>query len=131
MLLASWTGSRGRKPTLAADAARKPDSARARQFVYHPLPASDSHQECLGRSPHLWPHAGSKAEVGGDQPHTTDAPGAADVRGYQGNPQRGQQPPWRYDARRSECAPDVLMMDEPLGQGDPAAQRTGQPRGCR
>jgi hypothetical protein len=41
--------------------------------------------------------------------------------GDQGGPQRGQQPLWRDGARLSERAPDVLAMDERLGQGDPAA----------
>ena len=38
-----------------------------------------------------------------------------------------QQPFGRDGARPSERAPDVLVMDECLDQGDPSAQRCGQP----
>ena len=65
-------------------------------------------------------------QISRDHPHSPDASEPADIRSDQGGPQRGQQPLWRCLARQAERAPDVLMMDDPLDQPDPAAQRRVQ-----
>jgi hypothetical protein len=103
--------------------------ARAGKLAYHTGTAGHGHQQGLGRTPHLGPHSGGEPQVGGDQPEAADTPEPADVWADQGEPQRGRQPFWRYRARRCERAADVLVVDEPFGQGDPAAQRRGQPAG--
>ena len=77
------------------------------------------------------PAPGGEAEVGGDEPHTADMPQPADVRRDQGEAQRGQQPFRRHTARQAERAPDVLMVDQSLGQPDPAAERRMQPPGLQ
>lgn len=93
------------------------------------MPTGDGHEQRLGCTPNLLPYSSREAEVGGNQPYPTDAPGPGNIWGDQGDAQCGQQPFCRYGARLPERSTDVLVMNECLDQADPAAQRRGQPTG--
>jgi hypothetical protein len=94
-------------------------------------PASDSHQQRLGRAPHLRADPGGKVKVGGDQPQPADPPQPTDIRGDQRGAQGRRQSLGRNGARLAERAPDVLVVDEHLDQAGPAAQRGGLPPGLQ
>jgi len=55
----------------------------------------------------------------------------ADGGGGAGEVQRGEHPLDRDGARQAERAADVLVMDHPVGERDPAAEPGGEPTGLQ
>jgi hypothetical protein len=87
----------------------------------------DGHQQGLGAALDDGSAPGTPAEVGRDQAQATGSPERADRWCGAPEGQRLGETLGRDLARQPERAPDVLVMDEPVDQGDAPAEPGGQP----
>lgn len=70
-------------------------------------------------------------EVGGLKPYTSGQASSRQLGAQQGVVQHAAQPLSRDLAWLAQRAADVLMVDRDIEQGEPAAERRGQPRGAQ
>jgi len=70
--------------------------------------------------------AGGPGQIGRREAEPAQASGGADGRGPGREPQRRQHPLGGDLAEDAQCAADVLVVDESIGERDPAAEKGGQ-----
>jgi hypothetical protein len=104
---------------------------RPGQLPDDPTSTAHGHQQRLRRAFDDGPGSAGPVEVGGGQGEAFDAllrpegsGGAAEVEGV-------PQPVVGDRAGQAEWAADVLVVDDAVGQGDPAAEGRGQPAGLQ